>query len=170
MDVNHPLKVAGFDPPLPGWVCPPADTLPDRSVLSYVLLMHNGGIEAVFPDPTMAAKKLINPAYEGTLRRGLVGFLETQQRLGIRRPLMVGTSLVNIGGFQMAVPEHPFRNTVTPIKGPHLILPAVSVEADAMSVDAMLKPGFDQVWHCSGFFGSPHFDDNGCWIVGSPEI
>jgi hypothetical protein len=135
------------------------------SVPSYVQIFRNGCIEAVLSDRGMESRKMINPAYEAIMRKGLIRYLQGFEALGAAPPFFVALSLVNVGGFTMSVPDSLFGFVAAPgaIDRPHLLLPEVAVDVLPASVDAITRPAFDLVWNACGYDRSPSFDQQGVW-------
>lgn len=132
---------------------------------SYVQIFRNGFMEAVICRSGGSAGTTISPAYEGDIRQGIFNYCGVLQKLGRRPPYVIGLSHVNVDGFTMyQSPEFDAFDDPSPIKGPHLIVPAAILEAtDENSINTATKQIFDQVWNACGLFGSVNFDTSGKW-------
>jgi hypothetical protein len=144
-------------------------TLNDGTVQSYVQVFRNGCIEAVLTAIGHGKPKLIIPDSEVTLRAGLDRYRKALVALGIAPPYYVALSLVNVGGYTMDLANrYDFIGTEpVVIDRPHLLLPEVPVDSEAISLDAIVRPLFNLIWNACGYLGSPHFKPDGSW-KGSP--
>jgi len=102
--------------------------------------------------------------YEQKILTILPYMLKIQQRLGIRLPICVSLSLLNIRGYILRVSEmatiYAMKNS-SPIMEDDLIMPLQTVDTFEPNVDQLMRPLFEDVWNASGWPTSLNYDETG---------
>lgn len=141
----------------------------EEGATGYVQVFRQGMIEAV--DAIMLHRRHANghgkllvdeiePRVVDSLNRYAKLMVED---LGIRGPVAVMMSLVDVEGYMFDVEEYRLRQH-HPIDRAQVLLPEVLVD-DIEDIDtaSMLKPIFDAMWQAAGAPRSANFDDGGRW-------
>jgi Putative DNA-binding domain len=100
--------------------------------------------------------------FEGQLVEYLPRCFQSLQQIGIRPPVSVSLTLINVRGLRMAMPPLGF-DYGKEIREETLFLPPTTVENLSIPAPSVLRPMYDRVWNACGLLTSPNFDAQGNW-------
>jgi len=131
---------------------------------SYGQFFRSGAIEAV--DISLISPKEISDvnsrklipsiAFEQELYYWLEVFLKIQSHLGVEPPIFAMLSLLDIGGYRMAIKNY-YQDTQ--IRNQHLFVPESVVESFDAEITGIVKTLVDPVWNAADLQGSPYWKE-----------
>jgi len=131
---------------------------------SYGQFFRSGAIEAV--DISLISPKEISDvnsrklipsiAFEQELYYWLEVFLKIQSHLGVEPPIFAMLSLLDIGGYRMAIKNY-YQDTQ--IRNQHLFVPETVVESFDAEITGIVKTLVDPVWNAADLQGSPYWKE-----------
>lgn len=149
-----------------------AEKSDDMNASTYLQIFRNGIIEAV--DERLLRPRIGNGrsipsvAFEDTLLKSLLRYLEIQKRLGIPTPLFVMLSIIGVSGYVMNArgPRHRFlvEDEGHPIDRDVLVIPEIMIDDFNCDPFETMRPAFDAVWNAAGWPRSMNYDREGKWI------
>jgi hypothetical protein len=139
----------------------------DAGAAGYTQLFRSGAIEGA--EAFMLRRRdgdrphaIPSYSFEDKLIEALGFYLRLLARLGVAPPYLLGLSLLDVRGLEMAVPQSHFDSTY-PIDRDDLVLPELLVIDPGAPAHAILKPAFDAVWQAAGWPRSLNYDEHGTW-------
>jgi len=150
-----------------------AEGNPPAKCNGYIYALRNGALEIL--DMSILARGRVHKCipsllFEQEILDNFPHWLAALQALKIEPPVILMISLLNVGGFTMALPSGYRPDDVHPIMREHVYLPGSVVESLTVSTESretphnvfdLLRPHFDVLWNACGFRGSIYFDAEG---------
>lgn len=135
---------------------------------TYTQLFRNGIIEAVDaslilkPSKGYGGSPYIPATYESHLIKVLTTYLATQQKLGVKPPILIMLSILGVKG-HFVLFDQLQRSFVEGhlISKKDLLLPEIQVDTFDSNPAEILKPIFDMVANAGGWEKSPNYDEDG---------
>ncbi|HSU31317.1 MAG TPA: ATP-binding protein [Bryobacteraceae bacterium] len=139
----------------------------EGKVSSYTQFYRNGILEAVatslLETRQVPGQRLIpHVVFESSALIYLQRCLQSLERLGVRPPVSVMLTILNVRGLRMAMGAFS-DDGGNEIREETLILPGALAPNFSASPSSILRPMFDRMWNACGLLRSSNFDEAGNW-------
>ena len=139
----------------------------ESAASSYVQMLRNGALEAVetaMLQPDEQGRNIPSVIFERELVDALPRYLDLQQTIGVRAPIVAMLSLLNVRDFTMAVSSgRAWHHGRRAIDRRDVLAPEVLIEDYDVPTQPLVKQLVDPIWNAAGWPQSHNFDDAGLW-------